>query len=405
MEAGAILKLHHQPPFINKRSKQPPRNFPRFIIITSKASSSSSSNKSQPQKKERYNVIGAAPKRDIVREWVTNNDDLVRTLPIYVGGASLLAVLLNRTISGIAPVADASSSQSRADLLTLGLAVTNILTGLVWLSIRPKPVTVVNPQGVECQIICSHLPDPVASELLWLLPLPATINSKVSTLISCYFRAWETLSTVTCCRSLVIIYDNRCIVQIGMAAESANDGEVAAVDATKFMQGSLYQGVKRSGAQSYLANLSLYPGKSEVPFLPSNTQVRDIGISFLSTCVHITVYLKRKRAVILQPLGDNGIAIIGGDTIRGFTNSDQAWITFIGEKLDATLAKHVKSFSSLVQDKVTVEAGFYTSGQFISMFDSLFCHHVHPGKSAVFFFHLPLFSKLKSKFLVLLICK
>lgn len=30
------------------------------------------------------------------------------------------------------------SSQSRADILTLSLAVTDILTGLIWLSIRPK---------------------------------------------------------------------------------------------------------------------------------------------------------------------------------------------------------------------------------------------------------------------------
>lgn len=41
-------------------------------------------------------------------DWVTKNDDVVRSLPIYVGGLSLLAVLLNRTVSGIAPVADAS---------------------------------------------------------------------------------------------------------------------------------------------------------------------------------------------------------------------------------------------------------------------------------------------------------
>lgn len=80
----------------------------------------------------------------------------------------------------------------------------------------------------------------------------------------------------------------------------------------------------KSGTQSYLANLSLYPGKSELPFLPSNTQ-----------------------AVILQPLGDKGIAIIGGDTIRGFTTSDQAWITYIGEKLDSTLSKYVKQHQAL----------------------------------------------------------
>lgn len=41
-------------------------------------------------------------------DWVAKNDDLVRSLPIYVGGVSLLAVLFNRTVSGVAPVADAS---------------------------------------------------------------------------------------------------------------------------------------------------------------------------------------------------------------------------------------------------------------------------------------------------------
>nr|KJB60842.1 hypothetical protein B456_009G345900 [Gossypium raimondii]KJB60846.1 hypothetical protein B456_009G345900 [Gossypium raimondii] len=198
------------------------------------------------------------------------------------------------------------SSQSRADLLTLGLAVTNVLTGLVWLSIRPKSITPVGPQGVECQEIYSHLPESVVSEILWV---------------------WESLSAVTCCKSLVIVYDCQCIVQIGVAAKSLNIDEPFAVDAAKLMQGSLYQGVLKSGAQSYMANLSLYPGRSELPFLPSNTQ-----------------------AVILQPLGDRGIAVLGGDTIRGFTTSDQTWISYIGEKLDATLAKYMSSMPSVVQE-------------------------------------------------------
>ncbi|KAL3577750.1 hypothetical protein D5086_019254 [Populus alba] len=53
-------------------------------------------------------------------------------------GPSFLAVLANRAVLGIAPVVDASS----ADLLTLGLAVTSTLTGLVWLAIRPKSISV-----------------------------------------------------------------------------------------------------------------------------------------------------------------------------------------------------------------------------------------------------------------------
>ncbi|KAL7091542.1 hypothetical protein ACP275_12G112700 [Erythranthe tilingii] len=251
---------------------------------------------------------GPKPKTNWVADWVSKNDDVARSLPIYVGGVSLLAVLFNRTVSGIAYVADASSSQSRADLLTLGLAVTNILNGLVWLSIRPKSIYAVNPNGVECRRIHPYLPDSVVSELLW---------------------AWESLSDVTCCRSLVVVYDSICILQIGFADVSQSNGsEPIAVDADKLTKGPLYNGLAKSGSQSYLANLSLYPGKSELPFLPSNTQ-----------------------AVILQPLGDKGIAIVGGDTIRGFTTSDQAWITLIGEKLDSTLAKTVNVMPLTPQEK------------------------------------------------------
>ncbi|CAA0834731.1 cofactor assembly of complex C [Striga hermonthica] len=229
-----------------------------------------------PQQKGGYQ--GLKPKREWVADWVSKNDDVVRSLPIYIGGVSLLAVLFNRTLSGIAPVADASSSQSRTDLLTLGLAVTNILNGLVWLSIKPKSISVVNPNGVQCQRVYDGLPDSVISELLW---------------------AWESLSNATCCRSLVIVYDGICILQIGYADVSdSSGGDPVVVDAGKLMRGSLYNGVVKSGSQSYLANLSLYPAKNK------------------------------------------GIVIFGGDTIRGFSTSDQAWITLIGEKLDATLAKH-----------------------------------------------------------------
>ncbi|XP_050236976.1 protein COFACTOR ASSEMBLY OF COMPLEX C SUBUNIT B CCB4, chloroplastic isoform X2 [Mercurialis annua] len=293
MEAGTVTILP-TPILFNSKCKFPPRNFRCFV--------SSNSDSNNAQIKGHY-YRGPKPNRNFVADWVKNNDSTVRTLPIYVGAASLLAVLINRAASGIAPVADASSSQSRADLLTLGLAVTNILAGLVWLTIKPKTIYPVNPQGVDCQILFPDLPRYVVSELLWV---------------------WESLSAVTCCRSLVVVYDCICFLQIGMAVESSNKGEVLSVDTAKLMQGSLVQAVKKSGAQSYLANLSLYPGRSELPFFPSNT----------------------------QPLGDKGVAIIGGDTIRGFTTSDQAWITFIGEKLDATLAKYVTNSSLAAQDRV-----------------------------------------------------
>ncbi|OVA14319.1 Protein of unknown function DUF2930 [Macleaya cordata] len=293
MEAGSLLR---------PISCSPRRPFRRFFHNLSHSVRVSSN----LQKTKNGSYRGPKPKQDWLADWVSKNDDVVRSLPIYVGGFSLLGVFFNRTVSGIALVADAGSSQSRADLLTLGLAVTNVLAGLVWLSIRPKSISVVNPLGVKCQRIHSGLPDFVVSELLWV---------------------WESLSAVTCCRSLIVVYESTCLLQIGVAAESLNDeGSAMVVDATKLMEGSLCKAVLKSGTQSYLANLSLYPGRSELPFLPGNTQ-----------------------AVILQPLGDKGIAIIGGNMVRGFTNSDQAWITLIAEKLDATLSSNL---TVALQDKV-----------------------------------------------------
>ncbi|URE49308.1 hypothetical protein MUK42_04918 [Musa troglodytarum] len=212
------------PPRSRRRSFQSPSLVP--LMMSSSPSSA----------QEAYK--GPRPRRDLVGDWVSSNNGLVRSLPIYIGGLSLLVVLLNRAFSGIALVTDAS-------------------------------------------------------------------------------RVWESLSSTTCCRSLVVIYGGNCFLQIGIAAESQNEiGVAMVVDVHKLLQGSLCRSAIGSGKQSYLANLSLYPGRSELPFLPSNTQ-----------------------SVILQPLGDRGIAIVGGDIIRGFTNLDQAWITLIAEKLDATLSE------------------------------------------------------------------
>ena len=104
MEAGSLV--HSLIPW---NPKLPVRRrirstFPRFFYFRAFSSSSSSSSSSDSQGGYR----GPKPRKDWVADWVSNNDDVVRSLPIYVGGASLLAVLLNRTVSGIAPVADAS---------------------------------------------------------------------------------------------------------------------------------------------------------------------------------------------------------------------------------------------------------------------------------------------------------
>ncbi|KAH9609159.1 hypothetical protein KSS87_002385 [Heliosperma pusillum] len=100
MEAGTfhlhLRPLTHQHS-LHQHSRHYPPTFPRF---TTNAFSSNTF-----QSESRYST--PKPKRNRIAEWITENDDVARSLPIYVGGFSLLAVLINRAVSGIAPVADA----------------------------------------------------------------------------------------------------------------------------------------------------------------------------------------------------------------------------------------------------------------------------------------------------------
>jgi hypothetical protein len=52
------------------------------------------------------------------------------------------------------------------------------------------------------------------------------------------------------------------------------------------------------------------------------------------------------QAVIIQPLGEDGVLIAASNTIRGYTSRDKAWIATIGEKLDTTLTDWALSSSS-----------------------------------------------------------
>lgn len=193
-------------------------------------------------------------------------------------------------------------------------------------------------------------------------------------------RVWESLSEVTCCRSLIVVYDSRCVLQIGFAAKSSIvDGESVAVDADKLMQGSLCQGVIKSGARKLFGWTSYCSlevsstwlchklGRMSTKTYNFKTNLFDLILQratwptylFIlgSLSCHFCLQIPRchawtqldfarqaqglknihfkasliqvalSQAVILQPLGEKGIAIIGGDTIRGFTTSDQVLLS------------------------------------------------------------------------------
>ncbi|KAK9819684.1 hypothetical protein WJX72_001075 [[Myrmecia] bisecta] len=218
---------------------------------------------------------------------VARYESTLRALPLGIGALGIVGVLLNRTFSGIAPVVDATSSQSRADVLVIVMSAVLLLTGLSWLSLKSRPIEPVEPDGVIVSYIDESLPSSVAAELSW---------------------AWEALDACTRCVALVVIYQGRCILHQGFAARNASPADVK--------MGPICAKAIKSGTGNYLANLVFYPGRVEfVPYLPENIQ-----------------------GVVVQPIGEDGVLIAATDTQRGFSRLDQAWAATIADKLDQSLS-------------------------------------------------------------------
>lgn len=271
-----------------------------------------------PSRSERRATLARAASgdsADLDEDWVKSNEDAVRASPLVVGGVSVAALLLNRILSGVAPVADASSAQSRADVLCLGMAGTLVLTGLQWLALKQKPPTRVTLEGVAVPgpggFVDPSLPASAQEELRW---------------------TWDALSSATQCGSFAVVYKGRRVSQAGVApraafgdidavAAASDDALRGALGSTRLTLGPICERCMKSGVSNYLANLALFPGRVEFQsYLPKNAQ-----------------------AVAVTPVGNEGVMVAASGTQRGFTPADQAWMAVLAEKLDQTLSGEARA--------------------------------------------------------------
>ena len=254
---------------------------------------------------------------DLDEDWVKSNEDAVRASPLVVGGVSVATLLLNRILSGVAPVADASSGQSRADVLCLGMAGTLVLTGLQWLALKPKPPTRVTLEGAAVPgsggFVDPSLPESAREELRW---------------------TWDVLRSATSCGSFAVVYKGVRVSQAGVAPRAAfgesgaddvatmsDEKKLAALRSNQPSLGPICERCMRSGGGNYLANLILFPGRVEFEsYLPRNAQ-----------------------AVVVTPVGNEGVMVAASGTQRGFTPADQAWMAVLAEKLDQTLSGETRT--------------------------------------------------------------
>lgn len=207
---------------------------------------------------------------------------ILRLLPFFAGGIGSILLLINRFTT-----LTLTESQSRSDVVGIILNGVLILVGLIWQQVQPRSpdaVTLVGKQGFE---FAPDLPEEIKKELAWASYLVLT-------------------NTVT--KSLVVYYQGRAVLRRGILGINS-----------QVTPGKILERVLASEKPVYLVNLPLYPGRIEFDYLPKNTQ-----------------------GVICQPLGNQGVLILGANVSRSYTKQDENWIEGIADKLADTLQAYLQ---------------------------------------------------------------
>ncbi|NJL99300.1 MAG: cofactor assembly of complex C subunit B [Synechococcaceae cyanobacterium SM2_3_2] len=217
---------------------------------------------------------------------MSEQGSLVRRLPLAAGILGGVLLMGNR----LAFTPDLVNSQSRADALGILLSAVLILTGLLWQQIQPSP-----PPAVELE----------GEPKLWLDP-DLDISQQVD-------LGWasHTILTLTAIQSLVVWYQGQILLQRGILP--AGDPVQSALH---WQPGAIGRRAMQTGRAIYLVDLKLYPAKGEFTdvLMPANT-----------------------ASLLCQPMGSVGVMILGTNRPRTLTDSDQAWIEAIAQRLDPIL--------------------------------------------------------------------
>lgn len=202
---------------------------------------------------------------------------VLRRLPLAVGSVGGILLLVNRLLTP-----ELTSAQSRSDALGVILSALLILTGLLWQQVQPKSPEAVELIGSEGFELAPDLPEAVKTELAW---------------------ASHLLLTNTATRTLLVWCQGQLLLRRGILAANST-----------LKPGPIVQRVLETQRPVYLVALKIYPGRIEFDYLPENTQ-----------------------GVICQPLGDQGVLILGANAPRSYTRQDEAWVAAIADKLADTL--------------------------------------------------------------------
>ena len=223
-----------------------------------------------------------------------DNGRIVRLLPIAAGSIAGTLLMVNRVLTPAL-----TDSQARSDAVGVVLTAVLILTGLLWQQVQPRKPDSTVLEGTEGFELLPTLSDPLKTELAW---------------------ASHLLLTNTVTRSIVVYYRGQVLLRRGILAPIPT-----------VTPGAILERVLAKQKAIYLVDTKVYPGRIEFNYLPVNTQ-----------------------GIICQPLGTDGVMILGANAPRSYTKQDEAWIEGIADKLANTLATASAIDGSLINpnDKI-----------------------------------------------------
>ena len=196
----------------------------------------------------------------------------ISSLVIIFGAFLLILSTIN-----IATANEVNPTLVRAETLSGIASIALITIGYLWTEINPKQPTKAILKGKEGFELCTELSEIQKNELAW---------------------GSQQILTATAASTILIFWDNRVILKRGLITNKIfKPGDICnrAIDQKRLIS---------------LVNTELFPGKAEF-----DTVLNDLP------------------AVIVYPLSNRGLTIVGGWSKRSFTNSDEKWISGWSDKL------------------------------------------------------------------------
>ena len=185
--------------------------------------------------------------------------------------------LLVLSIINIITAAEINPTLVRGETISGIASIALITIGYLWTEIKPKQPGKANLKGKDGFELSTDLSERKRYELAW---------------------GSQQILTATAASTILIFWDNKVILRRGL------------ITSKSFKPGDICKRAITQQRLISLVNTDLFPGKEEFD-----------GV------------LEGLPAVIVYPMSNRGITIVGGWSKRSFTNSDEKWISGWSDKL------------------------------------------------------------------------